>query len=59
MPLARAAGAVLRPRLATAPVLRTRLASSHAHEDHHDGHHGEAHDATVYPAESEYLTVRV
>ncbi|EPS99870.1 hypothetical protein FOMPIDRAFT_1024014 [Fomitopsis schrenkii] len=52
MPLVRAAGTSLRPRLAAAPVLRSRLASSHAHEEHHDDHHGEAHDSTVYPRES-------
>lgn len=55
MPLVRAAGAVLRPRLATAPIIRTRFASSHAHEEHHNDHHGEAHDSTVYPKESECL----
>lgn len=53
MPLVRAAGTSLRPRLAAAPVLRSRLASSHAHEEHHDDHHGEAHDSTVYPRECE------
>ncbi|TFY55856.1 hypothetical protein EVJ58_g7984 [Rhodofomes roseus] len=51
MSLARAAGTVLRPRLISTPLLRTRAASSHAHEEHHDDHHGEAHDPTVYPKE--------
>ncbi|KAH9935398.1 uncharacterized protein B0H18DRAFT_926892 [Fomitopsis serialis] len=51
MSLARAAGAVLRPRQIASPLLRTRSASSHAHDEHHDDGHGEAHDATTYPKE--------
>ncbi|KZT63767.1 hypothetical protein DAEQUDRAFT_815457 [Daedalea quercina L-15889] len=51
MSLARAAGAIFKPRQAAPPLFRTRSASSHAHEEHQDDHHGEAHDSTPYSKE--------